>query len=309
MVSQPIDPIHTTILTQQVTITNAHDDLIHDAVLDYYGKRLATCSSDKTIKIFEVEGENHKLVDTLRGHDGPVWQVSWAHPKFGVILASCSYDGKVLIWKEQNGSWSNIAEHAVHQASVNSVSWAPHEYGAVLLCSSSDGKVSIVEFKENGILNPIVIHAHAIGCNAAVWAPSSTTAQGEQTPRRFATGGCDNLVKIWKFDDSANTYIEEFVLEGHSDWVRDVAWSPSLLTKFYIASASQDRTVLIWTKDEASSKWEKKPLTKESFPDVCWRASWSLSGNILAISGGDNKVTLWKENLKGDWESAGSVDQ
>ena len=39
----------------------------HDAVLDYYGRRLATCSSDKTIKIFEVEGETHKLTETLRG--------------------------------------------------------------------------------------------------------------------------------------------------------------------------------------------------------------------------------------------------
>lgn len=40
----------------------------HDAVLDYYGRRLATCSSDKTIKIFEVEGEKHTLVETLRGY-------------------------------------------------------------------------------------------------------------------------------------------------------------------------------------------------------------------------------------------------
>lgn len=39
----------------------------HDAVLDYYGRRLATCSSDKTIKIFEVEGESHRLVETLKG--------------------------------------------------------------------------------------------------------------------------------------------------------------------------------------------------------------------------------------------------
>lgn len=95
-----------------VVIANAHNELIHDAVLDYYGKRLATCSSDKTIKIFEVEGETHKLVDTLTGHEGPVWRVDWAHPKFGTILASCSYDGKVLIWKEENGRWSQIAVHA-----------------------------------------------------------------------------------------------------------------------------------------------------------------------------------------------------
>ena len=39
----------------------------HDAGLDYYGRRLATCSSDKTIKIFEIEGESHRLVETLKG--------------------------------------------------------------------------------------------------------------------------------------------------------------------------------------------------------------------------------------------------
>jgi protein transport protein SEC13 len=43
----------------------------HDAVLDYYGRRLATCSSDKTIKIFEVEGESHRLVETLKGYALP----------------------------------------------------------------------------------------------------------------------------------------------------------------------------------------------------------------------------------------------
>ncbi|ODV82745.1 hypothetical protein CANARDRAFT_209731 [[Candida] arabinofermentans NRRL YB-2248] len=291
----------------KVTIGNAHDDLIHDAVLDYYGKRLATCSSDKTIKIFEVEGENHKLVETLRGHDGPVWQVSWAHPKFGVILASCSYDGKVLIWKE-NGAWSNIAEHSVHQASVNSISWAPSEYGAMLLCTSSDGKASVVEFLEDGSQKTIVFQAHSIGVNAGSWAPPQKDNIHE---KRLVTGGCDNTVKIWKFDGT--NYVEEASLTGHTDWVRDVAWSPSLLSKSYIATASQDRTVIIWTKesDEASgaASWKKQLLTAEKFPDVCWRASWSLSGNVLAISGGDNKVTLWKENLNGKWESAGEVDQ
>ena len=28
-------------------------------------------------------------------HEGPVWQVSWAHPSFGNLIASCSYDHKV----------------------------------------------------------------------------------------------------------------------------------------------------------------------------------------------------------------------
>lgn len=293
-----------------VTIGNAHEDLIHDAVLDYYGRRLATCSSDKTIKIFEVDGENYKLVKTLAHHDGPVWQVAWAHPKFGQILALCLYDGKAVIWKQQPNSqdWLIIAEHLVHQALVNSVTWAPHELGAVLLCALSDGKVSVVDFNEDGTTSNVVFEAHAIGVNSALWAPVAQTDAKDKSARRFVTCGSDNLAKIWKFDNSLQQYVPEATLSGHLDWVRDVAWLPLNLTKQYIATASQDRTVLIWTQD-GSGLWQKQLLTEDTFPDVCWRCLWSLSGNILAVLGGDNKVSLWKENFSGKWESAGQVDQ
>jgi WD40 repeat protein len=55
----------------QVISNSGHDDMIHDAVLDYYGRRLATCSSDKTIKIFEIEGDQHRLSETLKGYPAP----------------------------------------------------------------------------------------------------------------------------------------------------------------------------------------------------------------------------------------------
>lgn len=290
-----------------VTIPDAHEDLIHDAVLDYYGKRLATASSDKTIKIFDVDGENYKLMETLVHHEGPVWQVAWAHPQFGTILASCSYDGRAIIWKvlPDTNKWAIIAEHTVHQGSVNSVLWAPQLLGAVLLCTSSDGKVSVVDFNENGTTSHVVFEAHSVGVNSASWAPVSG---GKDAQRRFVTCGSDNLARIWVFDPAIGNYIEEARLAGHTDWVRDVAWSSSVLVRSYIATAAQDRTVLIWSQDE-NGLWQKQPLTDEKFPDVCWRASWSLSGNILAVSGGDNKITLWKENLQGKWESAGEIDQ
>ena len=38
------------------------------------------------------------------------------------------------------------------------------------------------------------------------------------------------------------------------------------------------------------------------FPDAVWRVSWSLAGNILAVSCGDGKVSLWKEGLGRGWE-------
>ena len=42
---------------------SGHVDLVHDAEFDYYGKRMATCSSDRTIKIFDVLGDQVNLFD------------------------------------------------------------------------------------------------------------------------------------------------------------------------------------------------------------------------------------------------------
>ena len=75
--------------TDAVPIETAHEDMIvcirvrselerthliripfkHDAQLDYYGKRLATCSSDRTVKVFNVvDGEPSKSGgQTLKG--------------------------------------------------------------------------------------------------------------------------------------------------------------------------------------------------------------------------------------------------
>ncbi|KAI4520067.1 WD40-repeat-containing domain protein [Schizophyllum commune] len=307
--------------TDAVPIETAHEDMIHDAQLDYYGKRLATCSSDRTVKVFDVtENGATGPGSTLKGHTGPVWQVAWAHPKFGHILASCSYDGKVLIWKETSGQWAKVKEHTLHTASVNSVAWAPHELGAILACASSDGKLSVLTFKDDGQWGADIFNGHAIGCNAVSWAPAvipgSLVVPAPGTPnapsvQRFASAGCDNLVRIWAYHPDTASYVEEEVLDGHADWVRDVAWAPSIgLPRSYIATCSQDKTAVVWTRDRAGAPWAKTVIGGEGhrFPDVVWRVSWSLAGNLLAVSCGDGKVTLWKETLKGGWECVSDMN-
>lgn len=105
----------------------------------------------------------------------------------------------------------------------------------------------------------------------------------------------------------------EHVLSGHSDWVRDVAWAPSVgVGKAYLASAGQDKTVLIWTQSDPRSAWNRTALEPATAPqaaaatsgagagqqqqqaspeegkfaDAVWRVSWSVAGNVLAVSSG-----------------------
>jgi len=284
------------------TVDTNHDDLIHDAQMDYYGTRLATCSSDRCVRVFDLkEGGVQTLAGVLQGHEGPVWQVAWANPKFGNILASCSYDRKVILWREDSPSrWSKLYEYSNHDSSVNSVCWAPHEFGLVLVCGSSDGAVSVLSYVDasNSWEAEKIPNAHTIGCNAVSWAPLASSG----TARRFVSGGCDNLVKLWRFSDADGRWVEEAKLEAHSDWVRDVAWAPAVgVNKSVIASCSQDRRVIIWSNSDVNSSSAWTPKVLNTFDDVVWHLSWSVSGNMLAVSGGDNKITLWKENLEGQW--------
>ena len=93
--------------------------------------------------------------------------------------------------------------------------------------------------------------------------------------------------------------MEEAKLDAHSDWVRDVAWAPSVgLKRQLIASCSQDRRVIIWANDGAGTAWTPHELP--TFSDVIWHVSWAVTGNILAVSGGDNKVGggVWVTSLR-----------
>lgn len=177
--------------------------------------------------------------------------------------------------------------------------------------------VSVLSF-ENNTFQHAIFPAHGMGVNAVSWSPAlvpgglmSASAGQEEPVRRFVTGGSDNLVKIWNYNSTAGTYDNITTLSGHSDWVRDVAWSPTPLSKSYIASASQDHTVRIWTcaagADQAdASSWKCEVL---EFEVVVWRCSWSMAGNVLAVSGGDNRVSLWKEKLRGGWECVKTIEE
>lgn len=143
-----------------IPFITGHEELIHDIKYDFYGKHIATASSDQHIKVFDLDStiSTWVLNDLWKAHDSLIVKVAWAHPEFSSskILASCSYDRTVKIWQEQpdelHGSgrrWIKLATLAIESyGPIYDVVFAPSHLGLKLGCVGSDGIFRIYESLE-----------------------------------------------------------------------------------------------------------------------------------------------------------------
>jgi len=314
--------------TQKVSsIETNHKGMIHDVQYDYYGKRLATCSTDGTVQIFDVskgdsgKGETANKLWSHKAHNGPIWQISWAHPKFGNVFATCSFDKKVAVWKEvKSNDWQEVISFE-HTASVNSISWAPWECGLRLAAASADGFVSLLSRKSDDTWEkPIKFQAHELGVNAVSWAslPTLDDLFGEPNNDKYnplprlATGSSDKTVKIWEQDSSNPSEFKVVcTLSDHSDWVRDVAFCPSIGAPYDIlVSCSEDQTVNFYSNSGPGANDFKRIETKKHEGPV-WRLSWNATGNMIAVTSAsgesESTVDVYRENEQGIWERISKI--
>lgn len=125
--------------------------------------------------------------------------------------------------------------------------------------------------------------AHQLGCTSVSWAPAAprgSLVHGKppgQPVRRFASAGCDNAVRVWAYDERSRSWQQEGEpLAGHSDWVRDVAWAPSLgLPGSTIASAGQDGRVVVWS-ERSEGGWDQVRA---------WGVEWKVGMSARGVAG------------------------
>ena len=142
-----------------------HDDVVHDISFDFYGRRFATCASDKRIKVWDLVEETGEWTcyDINRAHNDSIWRLSWAHPEFGQLIASCSEDKSICIWEEQESvtllkseqrdRWQKKIQLSDSKKTVNDVKFAPRHLGLKVAAASADGTVRIYEATDVFSLN------------------------------------------------------------------------------------------------------------------------------------------------------------
>ncbi|CAG9861588.1 unnamed protein product [Phyllotreta striolata] len=309
-------------------INAEHKDLIHDVAYDYYGRRMATCSSDHYVKVWDQNSEGKWiLTSSWKAHSGSVWKVTWAHPEFGQVLATSSFDRTAAVWEEIVGELPGPGERGTRhwvrrtnlvdsRTSVTDVKFGPKSQGLQLATCSAEGTIRIYEAPDVMNLSQWTLQHEIqckLPCSCLTWNPSLNRLH----PQMIAVGSDDpnptngGKVFVYEYNENSRRWIKLETISSLVDPVHDIAFSPNLGRSYHVlAVGTKDVKILNLTPvdDEQSAQSGVTKLDIETiaqFEDhnsLVWRVCWNLNGNVLCSTGDDGSVRMFKMNAINSWK-------
>jgi WD40 repeat protein len=86
--------------SQSQLLPHGHMDYVLDMKFDYYGRRFATASGDRTVRVWDLNPDgmwdSNTNKNEWQAHRGPVNRISWAHPEFGQLIATAGAGELIL---------------------------------------------------------------------------------------------------------------------------------------------------------------------------------------------------------------------
>jgi WD40 repeat protein len=255
-------------------------DIAHQVAFTPDGKILAAAMSDKTIKLWNGNGE---LIRTLTGHTYAVHAIAISPD--GQTLISGSSDKTIKLWNLKTGQLirtltdsqpvyrlllSSDGENLVSISSPNSLSYGMGDT-TITLWNLKTGQVvrTLSDFADSSappLLSPV------------------REAFSEGVGQILVTGSNDNSIRLW----NARTGVRIRSLMNHSATVTRLAISPD---GQFLASSSADNSVKLWNF--------KTGQIIRTIPDLKYinRLAFSSDGRTLAMHDGSRGLQLWNWRL------------
>jgi WD40 repeat protein len=265
---------------------SGHEGGIYSVSWSPDGTRLATGSNDSTVRVWNVETGKHLLTLTLAERWNEVWAVAWSPD--GKLLATGSEDGVPRLWDARTGDERlSLREHG---GAVKSVAWSPN--GQRLVSASEDGTVKLWEVGKE---------AEGTGSGKAQTSRQNRSVQGKKRRAekaevqrkgraKPALHAAPEVVQATRLTGPGNER-ELLSLEGHSEAVWSVAWSPDGAR---LATASDDGAVKVWNAETG-----RELLTLRGHGGGVRAVDWTIDldyderTNRLAAASTDGWFKIW----------------
>jgi WD40 repeat protein/serine/threonine protein kinase len=263
------------------------------------GARLASASSDQTVKVWDAATGREML--TLKGHTDGVESVAFSTD--GRRIASAGWDKTAKVWDAATGQETLTLQG--HTDGVRSVAFSPD--GKRLASTSNDATVKVWDAATGQVT--LTLKGHNAIVHSVAFSPDGTrlaSASDDRTVRVWdaATGqellrfngntsvvfspdgsrlaaGLEQTVKVW----DAATGQERLTCSGHTARVNGVAFSPD---GSWLASAGSDNTVKVWDVATGRELFTLKGHTRWVNCVV-----FSPDGSRLASASYDHTVRVW----------------
>lgn len=219
-------------------VLSGHSDDVKCVSFSSDGSRLASGSSDKTIRIWawkESDKTQYELWKVLRGHSGLIHSLDF--DPYRQQLISSSSDSTVRVWdistlekvdagQEEPRQPPSLSPVKGHSTAIMFIAFTPD--GRLFASASSDGKVCLWDCVGGNIIGSFEEHEMNI-----------TSLNFSDSGKILVSASKDGTVRVW--DTESKTI--KYRLRGHDDWVQCAVVSPN---ETLVASASDDESVRVW---------------------------------------------------------------
>ncbi|XP_021178184.2 WD repeat, SAM and U-box domain-containing protein 1 isoform X2 [Fundulus heteroclitus] len=249
----------------------------------FSAKLLATCSGDKTLRIYNTDDFSELPFSPLTGHGYSVHCCCFS--PCGQFLTSCSTDATTVVWSMVTGDIEAVLEHPGRSP--------------VRICALSPDSVHMVSGASDGTLALWDFPSKRLSRTGGVSDTTMVACSFSPCSQMFMTGSTYGDLRLW--DLELNPLLAE--KNAHDLGVLCCSFAPSILSggqvvQFRLASCGQDCRLKIWTLNKFTSGGFKMvllhTLSDQTAPVLC--CAYSSDGQLLVSGSVDKSVKVYDAN-------------